>query len=772
MTTHRQLTTRTRLAVVGYAFRFPGPGGDDFWRALSEGRHLVGTVDASRWAPEVFHHPRESEPGASYTRAAGTLGDVSGFDAAFFGISPREAAQMDPQQRLLLELTWEALESSGIRPSSIRGSRCGVVVGFSGSDYGYRGAEDVAAIDAFSMTGINGSIAANRISYAFDLRGPSMAVDTACSSSLVAFHQACQAILSQDADLAIAGAVNLHLHPLAYVAFSKASMLSKQGACRAFDAGGDGYVRSEGGAIVVLKPLDKALADGNRVYALVAGSGLNCDGRTNGLTVPSAEAQASLLSEVYERAGIHPADIDYLEAHGTGTAVGDPIEARALGEALGRRRPAGSPLRIGSVKSNLGHLESAAGMAGLVKALLCLRHRSLPPSLHFETPHPRIPFADWNLRVVTEQTPLDPRKRVVVGVNSFGFGGANAHVILESFQAPDAARPAEMPRAGERLTPILISARSPGALKATALKLAAWIGERDDLGLYDIAYSCAFHRDWLPQRAVALAHDRRSAVQALEAFARDDDTRQVAAGRALAQPRGPAFVYSGNGSQWAGMGGALLAESAVFREAVAEVDEWVRQFSDVSVLNVLASTVGKQPVDATEFAQPALFALQVGITRLFERLGHPPERGRRPQRRRDGRRLGLRRAVAAAGRVPRLRAQRLAGHHARQRRDDGGGARTEGTGAAARRAGGRPDDRRGQQPLQHHAVRHAGAAPGARVAARGARHPLPTAGARLRLPQPRHGCDPRRRGGCAAQDCARRGADSLLLDRYRRTSGG
>jgi phthiocerol/phenolphthiocerol synthesis type-I polyketide synthase C len=624
MTTTRPLVPRTRLAVVGYAFRFPGPGGDDFWRALWEGRHLVGTVDASRWSPEVFHHPRESEPGTSYTRAAGTLGDVSGFDAAFFGISPREAAQMDPQQRLLLELTWEALESGGIRPSSIRGSRCGVTVGFSGSDYGYRGAEDIAAVDAFSMTGVNGSIAANRISYAFDLRGPSMAVDTACSSSLVAFHQACQAILSQDADLAIAGAVNLHLHPLAYVAFSKASMLSKQGACRAFDADGDGYVRSEGGAIIVLKPLDKALADGNRIYALVAGSGLNCDGRTNGLTVPSAEAQAALLSEVYERAGIKPADIDYLEAHGTGTAVGDPIEARALGEALGRHRPAGSPLRIGSVKSNLGHLESAAGMAGLVKALLCLRHRSLPPSLHFATPNPRIPFADWNLRVVTERTPLDARKRVIIGVNSFGFGGANAHVVLESYQAPVAAQPAETPPADGWLTPILVSARSAGALKASALNLAAWIREREDLGLYDIAYSCAFHRDWLPQRAVAFAHDRRSAVQALEAFGRDDDTRHVAAGRALAHPSGPAFVYSGNGSQWAGMGGVLLAESAVFRDAVAEVDEWVRQFSDVSVLNVLASTAGKQAIDATEIAQPALFALQVGITRLFEAWGIRP----------------------------------------------------------------------------------------------------------------------------------------------------
>ena len=250
-----QPAARKQLAIVGCAFRFPGPAGDGLWTALCEGRDLVGTLDSSRWSQELFHHPRESEPGASYTRAGGTLGDLSGFDAAFFGISPREAAQMDPQQRLLLELTWEALESGGIKPSTMRGSSCSVLVGFAGSDYGYRGAEDLSGVNAFSMTGITGSIAANRISYAFDLLGPSMAIDTACSSSLVAFHQACQSIHSGDADIAVTGAVSLHLHPLAHIGFSKASMLSRQGRCKVFDASGDGYVRSEGGAMVVLKPL-------------------------------------------------------------------------------------------------------------------------------------------------------------------------------------------------------------------------------------------------------------------------------------------------------------------------------------------------------------------------------------------------------------------------------------------------------------------------------------------------------------------------------------
>jgi phthiocerol/phenolphthiocerol synthesis type-I polyketide synthase C len=617
---------RQRIAIVGYAFRFPGSAAGEFWTALCEGRNLVGRVHESRWATETFHHPRESEPGASYTRAGGTLGDVSGFDAAFFGISPREAAQMDPQQRLLLELAWESLESGGIRPSTLRGSRCGVLVGFSGSDYGYRGADDLAGVDSYSITGVTASIAANRISYCFDLRGPSMAVDTACSSSLVAFHQACQSILSGDADTAIAGAVNLHLHPLAYVGFSKASMLSKNGVCRVFDAAGDGYVRSEGGAVMVLKPLEDALADGNRILAVVAGSGLNSDGRTNGMTVPSAEAQAALLEEVYAKAGIDPSEIDYLEAHGTGTPVGDPIEARALGEALGRRRPADSPLRIGSVKSNLGHLETASGMAGLVKALLCLEHRSIPRSIHFDNPNPRIAFDEWNLEVVAAQTPLAADKRLVIGVNSFGFGGANAHVILESYVGPQAgpqAAPHAAP-AAEREAPFFLSARSDGALKATALAYAALLRERTDLRYYDIAYSAAFSRDWHPHRAIAFGFDRESTARALDAFGRGSDSRAVASGRALARPRGPVFVYSGNGAQWAGMGGALLAESPVFANAVTEVDALVQQFSDVSVLKVLAGGRGEQRLDATEIAQPALFAVQVGLTRLLASWGMRP----------------------------------------------------------------------------------------------------------------------------------------------------
>ena len=426
------------VAVIGFAFRLPGGTDEALWQALLAGRDLVTSVDSDRWSQDTLLHPNKAEPGTSYTFAAGSIGDVAGFDAAFFGISPREAEQMDPQQRVLLEMTLEAFEQGGIPPASMRGSRCGVYVGLSSVDYAYRRADDLGAIDATTMTGNASSIAANRLSYVFDLRGPSMTIDTACSSSLVAFHQACQSIRSHETDAALVAGISLHLHPYGFIGFSKASMLSRHGRCRVFDAGADGYVRSEGGGVVLLKPLAQALADGNRILAVVAGTGVNSDGRKAGLTVPSHEAQAELLREVYERAGISPADIDYFEAHGTGTAVGDPLEARAIGEAIGRHRPPGKPLPIGSIKGNIGHLEAAAGMAGLFKALHVLRDRRVPANLHVRTLNPHIDVGGWNLAPVTE--PLDlGNESLVVGVSAFGFGGTNAHAVLTSYQDVAAA---------------------------------------------------------------------------------------------------------------------------------------------------------------------------------------------------------------------------------------------------------------------------------------------------------------------------------------------
>src|SRR5580658_574081 len=390
------------IAVTGFSFRMPGGTNEQLWQALFSGRDLVSSVESDRWNHESLLHPNKDEPGSSYSFAAGSIGDVAGFDAAFFGVSPREAEQMDPQQRVLLELTLQAFEHAGVPPSSLRGSRCGVYVGLSSVDYAYRRADDLGAIDATTMSGSAGSIAANRISYVFDLRGPSMTIDTACSSSLVAFHQACQSIRSQETDAALVAGISLHLHPYGFIGFSKASMLSRHGRCRVFDAAADGYVRSEGGGVVLLKPLERALADGNRILAVVAGTGVNSDGRKSGLTVPSHEAQAALLREVYSRAGIAPSDIDYFEAHGTGTAVGDPLETRAIGEAIGRHRAPERPLPIGSIKGNIGHLEAAAGMAGLFKALHVLRDRRVPANVHLDVVNPHIDVSGWNLAPVRE----------------------------------------------------------------------------------------------------------------------------------------------------------------------------------------------------------------------------------------------------------------------------------------------------------------------------------------------------------------------------------
>jgi acyl transferase domain-containing protein/NADPH:quinone reductase-like Zn-dependent oxidoreductase/acyl carrier protein len=613
---------KRRIAILGMSFRLPGSTRDGFWPDLLAGKDLVTQVAPDRWTRDSYWHPGRSHRGTSYTFAAGSIGDVSAFDADFFGISPREAAQMDPQQRLLLELSWEALENAGIRPSAVRGSPCGVYIGISTIDYSFRLADDLAAIDSSTATGTSSSIAANRISYAFDLRGPSLAVDTACSSSLVAFHLACRSIACGESTQAIAGGVSLHMHPYGFVTFAKASMLSRRGACSVFDAAGDGYVRSEGGGVFFLKDYDRAVADGDRILAVVSGSVVNSDGRKSGLTVPSVGSQVALLKQAYAEAGIAPAEIDYIEAHGTGTPVGDPVEAQALGEALGQFRPQGSPLLIGSVKSNLGHLEAAAGVAGLVKALHCVERRAVPANIHLRNPNPGIPFDSWNLRVAAETTPLKPEGKLVVGVNSFGFGGANAHVILES---PDTPAAEGRKRAPDGPLPVVLSGRSAAALKAAARDLARFLRDRGDESLYDVAYTAAFHREWHEHRAIVLASTTESLASALAKFAEDaPDPVAVETGTALPSPAGPAFIYSGNGSVWEGMGKRLMAEEPVFSGAVLEVDEIFRQRAGYSLQDELAGKNGPGRFDYTEVAQPALFALQVGVTRMLRQRGITP----------------------------------------------------------------------------------------------------------------------------------------------------
>jgi phthiocerol/phenolphthiocerol synthesis type-I polyketide synthase C len=609
-----------KVAIVATSFRMPGTTSARFWDDLLAGRDLVTEVDSSRFAAASYLHPNKSHPGSTYTFAAGSIGDVAGFDAGFFAISPREASLMDPQQRLLLEMSWETFENAGIRPSSLRGSDCGVYIGISTSDYSSRLADDLAAIDAPFATGNTASIAANRLSYVYDLRGPSMAIDTACSSSLVAFHQACRSIVSGEITQALAGAVSLHLHPLGFISFSKASMLSRQGRCRVFDASADGYVRSEGGGLFLLKDYDRAVADGNPILAVVVHSAINTDGRKSGLTVPSSMAQGALLVSAYAQAGIHPSQIDYIEAHGTGTAVGDPIETRALGEALGQHRPKSQPLPIGSIKGNVGHLEAASGIAGLLKAVHCLRHRMIPAHIGMDTPNPHIPFDDWNLEVLTANTPLRSTGRLVIGVNSFGFGGANAHVILESHALATTTTPS-LPKASP--LPVVVSARDATALTVAAREFAQFIEDQPQSALYDIAYQSVHGRERHAHCAVLFGTTPATLAANLRRFADGaSDRTTVECGTALNAPLGAAFIYSGNGAQWAGMGSRLLTD-ATFRAAVREVDRLFSRYADYSLEAELAGKNGDR-YELTEVAQPALFALQVGITAMLRRRGLMP----------------------------------------------------------------------------------------------------------------------------------------------------
>ncbi|MDB5311202.1 MAG: hypothetical protein JWO38_5404, partial [Gemmataceae bacterium] len=427
------------IAITGIGCKLPGgvTSPAELWAKLLAAADLVTDTPPDRWNVEANYHPDRGAPGRTYSRWGGYVGDPAGFDAGFFGLTPREVGRMDPQQRWLLETAWEAIQDAGYPLADLAGSGTGVYVGISSCDYGdiqKRGRYDA---DMHTSTGGALSIASNRVSYLFDLRGPSLSVDTACSSALVALDLACRAIWRGDIPLALVGGANAILQPDVAVAFSKAGMLSPTGRCRAFDASADGFVRAEGAAVVVLKPLAAAQADGDRVYAVIRSTVANQDGRTGGLTVPSEGQQAAMLAEAYRRAGVIPARVGYVEAHGTGTPVGDPIEAAAIGRVLGAGRPAGRPLWLGSVKSNLGHLEPASGVAGLVKLALALHHRTIPPNVHFQTPNPRIPFHEYQLRVPTTAVPWEPADdgSLYGGVNSFGFGGTNAHAVLGSAPA-------------------------------------------------------------------------------------------------------------------------------------------------------------------------------------------------------------------------------------------------------------------------------------------------------------------------------------------------
>ncbi|EJZ05585.1 type I polyketide synthase, partial [Mycolicibacterium vaccae] len=428
-----------RFAIIGYAARFPGaPDADSYWEVLREGRDAISEVPADRWDVDDFFDPEPGVPGKVVTRRAGFVDDVSGFDAPFFGMSTREVRLMDPQHRLLLETAWRAVEHSGTSPTSLANSNTGVFVGLATHDYLGMASDELTypEIEAYMAIGTSSAAAAGRISYRLGLQGPAVAVDTACSSSLVAIHQACQALQLGECDMALAGGANVLLTPATMITFSSAHMLAPDGRCKTFDAAADGYVRGEGCGVIVIKRLEDAVADGDRIRAVIRGSAVNQDGASGGLTVPNGVAQQQVIADALRRAGVEPADVGYLEAHGTGTSLGDPIEVQAAGAVLGAGREPGRPLLIGSAKTNIGHLEAAAGIAGVLKVVLALEHATLPKHLNFEKPSPHIPWDRLAVQVVEETTPWERTDRPrIAGVSSFGFAGTNAHVILE--EAPD-----------------------------------------------------------------------------------------------------------------------------------------------------------------------------------------------------------------------------------------------------------------------------------------------------------------------------------------------
>jgi phthiocerol/phenolphthiocerol synthesis type-I polyketide synthase B len=558
---------------------------------------------------------------AHTTRWGSFLYGIDAFDAEFFGITPTEAAEIDPQQRLVLEVTCEALENAGIRADSLRRTATGVFVGACVSEYGYLTSMDLSHVDARTATGGALSIIANRLSYFLDLRGPSMAVDTACSSSLVAVHLACQSLRTGESEFAIAAGVNLLLSPAITRSFDQANAMSRTGGCRAFDGAADGTVRGEGCGVVVLKRLADAVRDGDRVLAVVRGSAVNQDGRSNGLMAPNPVAQTAVLRAACSDAGVSPSDVDYVETHGTGTPLGDPIEARALGTVYGRGRPEDSPLHIGSVKTNFGHLEAAAGVAGLIKAVLTVGHDTIPPNLHFTRWNRAIDPSPTRFFVPTETSAWPagggPRR---AGVSSFGLAGTNAHVVIE--QAPDVVV-AAVDGVAPAVSTLVVSGKTVARVRSWAAVLADWMqGPGAAVELDAIAHTLNHHRTRHNRFATVCARDRAQALAGLRAVA----AGQPAAGVVLAHdgPCGPGtvFVYSGQGSQWAGMGQQLLADEPVFADAVAELEpDFVAQ-TGFSLHAVLA---GGQLVSGIERIQPVLVGMQLALTALWRSYGVTPD---------------------------------------------------------------------------------------------------------------------------------------------------
>ncbi len=608
------------LAVVGMACRLPGgvAGPGDLWELVAGGRDGVSGFPQDRgWDLEGLFDPDPDRAGASYVSRGGFLHDAGLFDAGFFGISPREAVAMDPQQRLLLEVSWEALEHAGIDPVSLRGSDVGVFTGVFGLGYGAGGVAPES--EGFAGTGGPSSVASGRVSYVFGFEGPAVSVDTACSSSLVAMHLAGQALRAGECSLALAGGASVMATPGAFVTFSRQRSLAPDGRCKSYSADADGTSWAEGVGVVVLERLSVAVERGHRVLAVVRGSAVNQDGASNGLTAPNGPSQQRVIRRALAGAGLSAVDVDVVEGHGTGTVLGDPIEAQALLATYGQGREPGRPLWLGSLKSNIGHAQAAAGVAGVIKMVQALRHGVLPATLHVDAPTPEV---DWSAGAVelltqTRQWPRNGRPRRA-GVSSFGISGTNAHLILEEAEpVPAGAVPATA------VVPLVLSARSGEALAGQAGRLAAFLDD-GEVSLAGVAGALVSGRAVLPERAVIVAGSRDEALAGLAALARGEDVAGVVTGRAAA-PGKLVWVFPGQGTQWAGMGRELLESSPVFAARVAECAAALERWADWSVVDVLRGDADPGLMDRVEVLQPVTFAVMVGLAAVWASAGVVPD---------------------------------------------------------------------------------------------------------------------------------------------------
>ncbi|MFA7403846.1 MAG: type I polyketide synthase, partial [Pelobacteraceae bacterium] len=621
-----RLNKNEPVAIIGMGCRLPGGANspDEYWRLLSEGRDAVSPIPSERWPASRYFDENAETPGMMYIREAGFL-DCSpyDFDPRFFGISPKEARALDPQQRLLLEVAWEALEHAGINPASLQGSRTGVFIGISSSDYecAHLNSGDPSLIDPYSMTGITFSTAAGRISYTLGLEGPCIPVDTACSSSLVALHLACSSLKAGECDMALVGGVNLMLAPEPLIAFCKLRALSPEGRCKTFDASANGYGRGEGCGMIVVKRLETARRDDDRILALVKGSALNNDGRSNGFTTPNGLAQRRVICAALEAAALQPGDIDYVEAHGTGTPLGDPIEVEALAAAFGKGRDASHPLLIGSAKTNIGHLEAAAGVAGLIKLVLALNREMIPPHLHFSTPNPHVAWGDMPLKVVSGgaswQRSARPRR---AGISGFGFSGTNAHVIVEEAPLPEKPRLTDG-RTGHLL---IMSAADETALRAVAGRYAEYLAGPDLPSLAAICNSAATGRNRFPAALAVAGTTPHELAHRLSLFAGQGTTAGLYHRSApVADARGPVFLFTGQGSQYPEMGKELYETSPLYRESLDRCDALFAPLLGLSSRDLMHGG-SEEELARTIYTQPAIFSLEYSLAQLWQSWGVVP----------------------------------------------------------------------------------------------------------------------------------------------------